>query len=420
MQSVINSDEHTLVDYYDSPGSGYYERFRGFRDFIEDGKDRRRFYYERKLVSPCENRVRIFDEYESAEREMVMFGSNNYLGLAAHPRIREAAIRAICKYGTGSGSVPLFSGTFAIHKELEAEIAAIYGHEDSVLFTSGYAANLACMISLVGSNDIAIHDRLNHASIFEGSKLSGSKMLVYGHSDIASLGRALDRSRGARKSVVVTDGVFSMDGDVAALPGILEIASACNAVTVVDEAHALGVIGNRGMGTLERYGLEGKVDAVTGCLSKAIGSVGGYVSSSREIVNYVRYYGRSSMFSSSLPPADVAAALEAIAIIKEEPERVARLRSNSRYMRENLKTLGFDTGATESAIVPVVIGDEVELRRAVGFLHDRGIYVNGVPYPAVPKKSSRIRLGIMATHTGDDMNQALDAFAAYGKTIGRM
>lgn len=415
METRINSDEHTLADFFDSPGTKYGKHFRSFYDFLEDGRDRQRFFYERPLTSPCEHRVKIFDDYIRVERDMIMFGSNNYLGLATHPRIAEAAHAAIRKYGTGTGSVPLFSGTFDLHKKLEYEIAAIYGHEDAVLFSSGYAANLACMVSLCGKDDMIVHDRLNHASLFEGTKLVESKLSVYRHNDASSLARVLARSCGTRKIIVVTDGVFSMDGDIARLPSILERASGCDALVVVDEAHALGVIGKSGLGTMEHYGLEGKIDAVTGCLSKAIGSIGGYVSSNKEIVNYIRYYGRSSMFSSSLPPSDVAASIEAIKIIREEPERVARLRVNSRYMKKNLDSLGFETGDTESAIVPVIIGDEVELRKAIGFLHEKNIFVNGVPYPAVPKKLSRIRLGVMATHTEDDMNETLDAFAAYKK-----
>jgi glycine C-acetyltransferase len=417
MRDKMDSNLYTLKDFMKSDGNVFETEINAFYDFLADGRKKKLFYYERPLLSACKNQVVIYDEYTQSEKEMIMMASNNYLGLSTHPAVVEAGIKAARQYGFGSGSVPLFSGTYDIHKELEKEIAGLFGHEDAVLFSSGYIANIGCIAALGRKNDVIIHDRLNHASLLDGSAFSKASFKVFNHNSPDSLERVLKKCGQYSRKIIVTDGVFSMDGDITNLPVVKDLADRYHAVVIVDDAHALGVIGKTGMGTAEYYGMMGKVDMVTGCMSKALGSIGGFVSSGKEIINYIRYYGRSNMFSSSLPPPDIAAALAAINVMKTEPVHLETLNKNITYMKSNLKKMNFNIGSTESAIIPIIIGDELKLRKMIRSLHELGIYANAVPYPAVPEHLSRIRLGIMSTHTQDDMDKTLAALEFSAKKV---
>jgi glycine C-acetyltransferase len=413
----MNSNLYTLKDFMKCNGNAFAAEINDFYDFLADGKEKKLFYYERPLLSPCKNRVFIYDQYTRSEKEMIMMASNNYLGLSTHPNVIKAGINAAQKYGFGSGSVPLFSGTYDIHKKLEKEIAGLFGHEDAVLFSSGYIANVGCIAALARKNDVIIHDRLNHASLLDGSAFSKASLKVFTHNSPDSLEKVLKKCSQYSRKLIVTDGVFSMDGDIAGLPALKDAADRHNAVIIIDDAHAVGVIGKTGKGTPEYYNMMGKVDIVTGCMSKALGSIGGFVSSTKEIINYIRYYGRSNMFSSSLPPPDIAAALAAIEVMKTESVHLETLNQNIAYMNANLKKMNFNTGNTESAIIPIIIGDELKLRNMNRCLHEQGIYTNAVPYPAVPKHLSRIRLGIMSTHTKEDMDKTLEALEFGAKRV---
>jgi glycine C-acetyltransferase len=413
----IDSDLYTYSDFAKSDGDVFAREVHDFYLFIHDGMLKKRYYYQRPLLSASKNRVIVHDYYTETEKEMIMMASTNYLGMSTHPKVIEAGIDAGRKYGFGSGSVPLFSGTYDLHRKLEKEIASLFGHEDAVLFASGYAANVGCIAALARKNDVVIHDRMNHASLFDGSIFSRASLRVYRHNSPDNLESVLKKRTGNKKAIIVTDGVFSMDGDIAMLPDVQCLAERYNAVVIVDDAHALGVIGKTGMGTAEHFDMTGKVDIVTGCMSKSLGSIGGFVSSTKEIVNYVRYYSRYNMFSTSLPPPDVAAALAAIEVLKTEPIRLASLRQNISYMMMNLKKRGFDTGNSESAIIPIIVGDEIKLRDMTRELHEQGIFANAVSYPAVPKHLSRIRLSLMSTHTREDIDEVLQALEISAKKV---
>jgi glycine C-acetyltransferase len=414
----IDSDLFTLADFMKGDGNVFEREVPDFYHFLEDGRQKRRFHYERPLLSGCKNRVVIYDYYSKSPKEMIMMASNNYLGLSTHPQVIEAGIRAAQKYGFGSGSVPLFSGTYDLHRELEKEIADLLGQEDTVLFSSGYVANIACLASLGRKNDVIIHDRMNHASLLDGNVFSRAAFKIFSHNSADKLERVLKNCRQFEKKIIVTDGVFSMDGDIANLPAIKRLAKVYNAAVIIDDAHALGVIGRSGRGTAEYFDMEGEVDIVTGCMSKSLGSIGGFVASTREIVNYIRYYGRSNMFSSSLPPPDIAASLAAIGVLKGEPTLVQKLRGNITYMKTNLSRMNLNIGNSQSAIIPIIVGDELKLRDMIRSLHEQGVYANAVPYPAVPRHLSRIRLSIMSSHTREDLDETLAAVELGAQKVG--
>lgn len=406
--SMINSDLYTLADFFKSDGNVFAEETTKFYHFVDDYKKKQHFYCERPLLSSCRNRVKIYDRYSGVEKEMIMMASNNYLGLSTHPKVLEAGFEGARKYGFGSGGVPLFSGTYDLHKELENKIARLKGCEDAIILSSGYAANVGCLTALARRNDVLIQDRLNHASLLDGARFSGASMKVFKHNDPDHLEKVLKGCQNFDSRLIIVDGVYSMDGDVAQLNAIKYLADKYDAKIMVDEAHATGVIGAAGKGTPEYHDLQGKIDIVAGTLSKALAGVGGFIASTKEIVNYIRFYARSNMFSTSLPPSTVAATIAAIDVLENEEIHNRRLKNNISYMTSNLRKKGFDIGKTDSAIIPIIVGDELKLRKMSKNLHEHGIYANPVSYPAVPKKLTRIRLSIMATHTQEDIDRTLD------------
>jgi len=391
-----------------------------FYEFTDELSAYEFHHWSRVLTSPSEHRVKIRDPYTNTIREMVMMASNNYLGLTTHPLVVEAAQKALEKYGVGAGSVPLLGGTLDLHKELEHKLAKMKGCEDAIIFTSGYSSNVGCVSALVRNGDVAINDRLNHASIIDGCRLSGGAFRTFKHNDLAHLEKVLRSAeeQGCLGKLIIVDGVFSMDGDITNLPGIKSLADRYNARLMIDEAHATGVIGENGRGTPEHFKMEGKIDLVAGTLSKALGGVGGFVASSKEVVNYLRFYARSHMFSTALPPATAAALCAAIDVIQEEPALRKKLWSNINYMITNLKQLGFNLGNAETAIIPIIVGDDLLLKKMSKEVHQAGIFVNSVYYPAVPKKLSRLRLSLMATHTQEDLDDTLAVMERVGRKYG--
>lgn len=375
-------------------------------------KDQNRYFYMRKLSSPSDNKV-IVDG-----KELIMFGSNNYLGIASHPKLQEAAIAAIKKYGAGAGGSRISSGTMELHEQLEATIASFKGTEDSVVFNCGYLTNLGVISTVADHESVIFSDKKNHASIIDGSLLSFAKIEYYPHSDMHKLEKKLSAYQGHNKKIIVTDGVFSMDGDIAKLPKLFELAQKYKASIVVDDAHSTGILGANGGGTAEHFSLQGKIEFEVGTLSKAIGGSGGFVAGSKEMISFLKHSSRQFIFSTSLPPPSIASALAALQIVKEEPERRKILLANSKFMRDELKKMGYNTGLSETQIIPVIISDEFKTYELVHHLSEEGIYALPSAYPVVRKKDSRIRLSVMATHTIEDIEKTLASFKKNGRKLG--
>lgn len=353
-------------------------------------------------------------------QEALLFCSNNYLGLADHPKLKEAAISAVERYGTGSGAARLVSGTMALHEELEARLAAFKGTEAALVFNSGYAANTGIIPALVGRGDIIFSDRLNHASIVDGAILSRSRLLRYPHNDISALRRLLVENWTTGRRLIVTDGVFSMDGDVAKLEELVAVKHEFDALLMVDDAHGTGVLGAGGRGSVELSGnLGGEIDIQMGTLGKALGSFGAYVASSREIIDYLTNKARSFIFSTSLPPAALAASLAALDLVDSTEGETLRLRlaNNALLFRALLNEKGFCTMGSETQIVPVFVGEAETTMEFTRLLLDEGIFVQGIRPPTVPAGSCRLRCTLMATHTERDIHEAAAAIEKVGRSL---
>ena len=370
------------------------------------------YFYMRSLESFSGPRVKIDG------REMIMFGSNNYLGLTNHPKVKEAAIKAIKKYGIGSGGSRLLSGTFGLHEELEREIAKFKGAESAIVFNTGLMANVGSIRSFVNDKSVVINDEKNHASIIDGSIFSRAHVRVFLHNDMKYLEDILRSYPALQDKLIIVDSVYSMDGDIANLPEIYKLAKKYKAMIMIDEAHALGVLGKTGNGALEHFNMVGKIDIVMGTFSKAVGGLGGFVASSKDIVTYLKHASREFIFSTSLPPAIIAGNIAAIKIIQKEPHLLKTLWRNIKYMKEGLKALGYDTGNSESAIIPVLIRDEVRTYKMAKILDKAGIFVSPVVFPAVKESESRFRVTVMALHSLSDLGRTLEAFKKAGKKFG--
>lgn len=351
-------------------------------------------------------------------REIINLSSNNYLGLANHPRLREAAKDAVERYGAGSASVRTIAGTMSLHTELERRLAAFKRTEAALVYQSGFTANSGTVSALLGREDVIISDELNHASIIDGARLSRATIKVYPHKDVAAMKQLLEESKGARRILVITDGVFSMDGDIAPLPDIVEVAKQYNAIVMVDDAHASGVLGENGRGTVDHFGLHGQVDIQIGTLSKAIGVLGGYVAGSRVLIEYLIQRARPFLFSTSHPPAVTAACLAALDLLESDPSLVQRLWDNARYFRDGLAGLGFDVSGSETPIIPVIVGEGRKAMELSDRLFEEGVFAQGIAYPTVPRGKARVRTIVTAAHTRDDLDQALEAFAKVGRELG--
>ncbi|HHT72325.1 MAG TPA: glycine C-acetyltransferase [Firmicutes bacterium] len=349
-------------------------------------------------------------------RRVINLSSNNYLGLANHPRLKEAAIKATEKLGVGSGAVRTIAGTMDIHREFEEKLAKFKNVEACLVFQSGFTANSGTVSCILGREDVIISDELNHASIIDGSRLSRAQIVVYPHGDMDALREALETSQG-RRTLVVTDGVFSMDGDIAKLPEIADLAEEYGAILMVDDAHASGVLGRCGRGTVDHYDLHGRVDIQVGTLSKALGGLGGYVAGPQKLIDYLVQRARPFLFSTSHPPGVIAAAMEAIDLIQEEPELIDKLWDNTNFFRKGLQELGFDTGNSATPIIPVIVGDERKTMQLADGLFEAGVFAQGIAFPTVPRGKARVRTIITAAHSEEDLQFALDAFAKVGREL---
>ncbi|MGB9792211.1 MAG: glycine C-acetyltransferase [Thermacetogeniaceae bacterium] len=350
-------------------------------------------------------------------KEVINLASNNYLGLATHPKLIEAAKKATEEYGVGAGAVRTIAGTLRLHVALEEKLAEFKRTEAALVFQSGFTSNMGVIESLFEEGDLIISDALNHASIIDGIRLTKADRKIYPHSDMNALEDILKASNGYRLKLIVTDGVFSMDGDIAKLPEIVELAERYGAIVMVDDAHASGVLGDHGRGTVDHFKLHGRVDIQVGTLSKAVGVLGGYVAGSRKLIEYLIHRGRPFLFSTAHPPGVVAANIAAIDVMLEENLQ-EKLWENARYFKKGLKELGFDTGQSETPITPVIVGEEALAMKFSEALFEEGVFCTGIAYPTVPKGKARVRTIVMATHTKEDLDRALDAFAAAGRKLG--
>ncbi|KEQ26543.1 glycine C-acetyltransferase [Paenibacillus tyrfis] len=351
-------------------------------------------------------------------RRLLQMSSNNYLGLTDHPELKEAAIRAIEQYGVGSGSVRTITGTLDIHDRLEQELARFKGTEAALVFQSGFTTNQGVLSSILGPDDVVISDELNHASIIDGIRLTKAHRKIFAHKDMDQLEAVLKESAGFKKRVVVTDGVFSMDGDIAPLPNIVELAEKYDAFVYVDDAHASGVLGKNGKGSTDHFGLHGRVHIQVGTLSKAVGAVGGYVACEQVLKDYLIHKARPFLFSTSQTPAVAATCLAAIQVLKQSDELITKLWANASYFRSKVQELGFDTGGSETPIVPVIVGDPAKTMRFSDLLLEEGIFAQGIVYPTVAMDKGRVRFIVTAGHTQEDLDFALSALERAGKQLG--
>ena len=350
-------------------------------------------------------------------RRVVNLCSNNYLGLASHPRLKDAARRAIDEYGVGSGSVRTIAGNMTIHQDLERRLAAFKRTEAALLFQSGFTANAGTVAAILGRDDVVVSDELNHASIIDGCRLSGAERKIFPHKDIAAARRCLEESRKARRVLVITDGVFSMDGDLAALRDLASLAREFGAIMMVDDAHASGVVGAGGRGTVDHFGLHGMVDIQVGTLSKAWAGLGGYVAGSRTLIEYLMNRARPLLFSTSHPPAVAATAIAALDLIEGDPSVIDRLWENTHFFKTGLQRLGYDTGLSETPITPVMVGDETLAMRFSDRLFEEGVFALGIAFPTVPRGKARVRTIVTAGHTREDLAQALEVFGHVGREL---
>lgn len=351
-------------------------------------------------------------------KEVINLSSNNYLGLANHERVKKAAIEAIEKYGAGSGAVRTIVGNMDLHEELERVLAEFKREEAVCVFQSGFMCNLGTIQAITEKGDFIISDELNHASIIDGVRLSRADKAIYKHGDMEDLENLLKEKRHLYRNVlIVTDGVFSMDGDIAKLPEIVELAEKYECLTYVDDAHGSGVLGENGRGTVDHFGLHGKVDFSIGTLSKAIGVVGGYVAGSKTMKEWLLHRGRPILFSTSLPPAAVGAIIESVKILMETSEYTDRLWDNARYFKEQVASLGFNTGHSQTPITPIIVGDEAKTMQFSKTLLENGVFVSGIVYPTVPKGTGRIRCMISAVHTKAELDEAVRSIEKVGKEL---
>src|SRR5215831_3016788 len=358
-------------------------------------------------------KLRILEDEQKPQttfdhRSVVNLSSNNYLGLTTHPRLRERALEATRKYGVGTGSVRTIAGTMDIHMELERRLAEFKNTEAVVVFQSGFAANAGTVSSVLGKNDVVVSDELNHASIIDGSRLSRAAIKVFPHKDVDAARKILQGLPATQRKLLITDGVFSMDGDLGALPGLCALAEEFGCIMMVDDAHASGVFGANGRGTVDHFGVHGRVDIQVGTLSKAIGALGGYVAGGRALIEFLYHRARPFLFSTSHPPAVAAACIAALDVLEQEPQIIDRLWENTRFFKAGLKALGFNTGLSESPITPVIVGDGARAMKLSDRLFEGGVFAQGIAFPTVARDKARVRTIVAATHTRDELQFALD------------
>ena len=379
---------------------------------VQQAKDNNYYPYFTPISSEPDRRVVIHG------REYLMMGSNNYLGLTSHPEVKEAAIAAIRKYGTGCTGSRFGNGTLDLHVELEEKLAAFYRKDDCVVFSTGYSANLGAISALVRRGDIAITDKLDHASIVDGCQMSYGTVKRFVHNDMHSLTHVLATSHADAGKLIIVDGVFSVEGDLAPLDQMVPIVNKHGARLMVDEAHAVGVMGKHGRGTAEHFGVEDKIDLIMGTFSKTFASIGGYIVGDAEVLSFIRHTARTVLFSAAIPPAATATVIETLRILQAEPERREHLWKNARRMSAGLRAMGYNLGTSVTPIMPIHIGDDVRTMTYWKALYEAGIFTNAFVPPGVPPGRSLIRTAVMATHTDADMDEALDKFEKVGRKCG--
>jgi glycine C-acetyltransferase len=367
--------------------------------------------------------LRVLDAEQAAHtsidhHSVVNLSSNNYLGFTTHPELRLRALAALETLGVGTGSVRTIAGTMQIHMELERRLASFKHTEAAVVFQSGFAANAGTVAALLGRDDVIVSDELNHASIIDGARLSRATIKVFPHRDVDAARRILAELPRGQRTLLITDGVFSMDGDLGALPGLCDSADEFGCIMMVDDAHASGVFGAQGRGTVDHFGLHGRVDVQVGTLSKALGALGGYVAGSRSLIEFLYRRARPFLFSTSHPPSVAATCLAALDVLEREPQWMAQLWQNTRFFKEGLQALGFDTGLSESPITPVIVGEGARAIRLSDRLFEAGVFAQGITFPTVPRDKARVRTIVTATHTRAELQFALDTFKKVGAELG--
>ena len=387
--------------------------FQKCRDYtLSDEMRKENLYpYYRVISSPQNPEVTIDGQ------KVVMLGSNNYLGLTNHPEVKAAAAAALEKYGSGCAGSRLLNGTLDLHVELEERLADFMRVEATLSFATGFQVNLGVLSCLLGRRDIAFLDNLDHACILDGARLGFGKTLKYRHNDLEDLEGKLSRSPDDRGKLIVVDGVFSMEGDIADLPGLVKLKNRFGAGLMVDDAHGIGVLGDTGRGTAEHYGLEHEIDLMMGTFSKSLAAIGGFITGDAALINYIKHHARSQIFSAAPPPASVAAALTALEIVDREPERRKQLWENTAYMKRELETMGYDTGDSKSPILPLLVGEDLLAFSMAIRLQEEGVFVNPVIPPAVSEGRAMVRTSYMATHTREHLDRALDALSKVGREL---
>ncbi len=381
-----------------------------FGSFIKDLMLNKQMQHLRCISSAADREVKAIDHYTGETKTMLMFGSNNYLGLANHPYVKGYVCRIIQKHGTGIGGPPLLNGYTSLHRELEERLADLKATEDALIFSSGYGANVGLVSALLGSEDLVVYDAYSHASFYDGIKMSGAQAVHFSHNDVELLEQTLARTNtmNFKDRFVGIEGIYSMDGDIAPLDKIATICKSNNSVLILDDAHGTGVMGDNGLGTASHFGLDGQIDITMGTFSKTFAVTGGFVAASKPIINYLRFFARSYMFSASLPPTVVASVLAALDVIDKEKYLQTKLRDNINYMAECLQQLGFPANSL-TPIFPLKVPVQMNIRKAAYDFHQKGIFINSIEYPAVPKSQQRFRISIMATHTKEDIDRLMEA-----------
>ena len=409
----VNSDDFSLLDFVSVKSKDLFKKVEMFSDFLVDASQKGYAdSYLQTVTSPSSNVINIIENKKT--REVIQMNTANYLGLAAHPFVISESKKILDVYGASICSVPLISGTTEIHKLLEKKLAEFKKVDDVALFQTGYLANIGTISAVVSSRDWVVIDRDVHYSIVEGVKISGANFSRFRHSDCEHLEKVLKRIREKHNDIgilVVIEGVYGIDGDIAPLPDIINICEKYTAKIMIDDAHSTGILGENGAGLISHFGVEGKVDIVMDSLSKSLGSFGGYIGASKEVINYLRFYSKPISFSVNLPPVCVAAALATIKLIEDDRSFVERLRKNADFMRNELSNLGLkNVDKSSSTIMSIIIGDEVKLRQITHELLEKGLWIEGIPYPAVQRGQERIRLRVNANHTMDDLKNAILIF----------
>jgi 8-amino-7-oxononanoate synthase len=383
------------------------------RDFTQAREvEARGLYPYFKPISESEDTVVVIEG-----QQRIMLGSNNYLGLTHHPKVLEAASRALHRYGSGCTGSRFLNGTLDLHQQLEASLAEFLGKEACLVFSTGYSANLGLISGLVGRGEVVYLDKLDHASIVDGAKMSYGETERFNHGDLGNLERKMQR-RTSQASMIVVDGVYSMEGNIADLPGLVRVARKYGAALAVDDAHSLGVLGPNGEGTAAHFGMTDEVDIIGGTFSKSLASIGGFIAASDSVIHFLKHHSRPLIFTASLPPANTAGVLAALEVLQAEPERRESLWANTRRLHEGFRSLGFEIGPTVTPIVPVLIGPLDKTFVMWRRLYDAGVFTNPVAPPAVPPSQCRLRTSVMATHTFDQIDFCLEAFATIGRELG--